>query len=77
MNQPLAQNTARSSRIDPRDLARRLVAAITGAVALSAILAGRPLLAALARASSVCCAGILLIAAAEAIARRVNRRIVR
>jgi len=80
MNQPLAHDTARPTRptrIDPRDLARRVVAAVTAAAALSSVLAGRPLLAVLARASLVCGIGIALIACAEAIVRRVNRRVVR
>jgi hypothetical protein len=74
MTQPLAHDTA---HVDPRDLARRLVAATTAITGIIGILNGRPLVAALMRAAAVGGIGILLVVAAEAIVRRVKRRVVR
>jgi hypothetical protein len=80
MNQSLAQNPARPTRpahLDPRDLARRVVALVTLAAAIAGVLAGRPMLPVLSRASVVCIGGIVLIACGEAIVRRARRRVVR
>jgi hypothetical protein len=64
-------------QVDARDLARRVVAAATGAAALSGVLANRPVIVVVERAGIVCGAGIVLIACAEAIVRRLKRRVVR
>jgi hypothetical protein len=64
-------------RADPRDLARRVVALAVATTVIVAIVAGRPLLAALERASAVCVGGTALILVVEAIVRRVRRREVR
>lgn len=77
MTQPLPHSTPRPSPADPRDLARRVVAACAASAGLAGILAGRPLLAVMTRAGAVLCAGVILIAGAEAIVRRAKRRVVR
>jgi hypothetical protein len=79
MTLPQVHGTSRptpSAVYDPRDLARRVVAAGAASAGLAGILAGRPLLSVLERSALVLCAGILLIAGAEAIVRRVKRRVV-
>ena len=61
---------------DPRDLSRRVVALGAATAGLAGILAGRPLLAVIERSAAVVCVGIVLIAAVEALVRRVKRRAV-
>ena len=77
MSQPLAPKSPRAIEIDPRDVARRVVALTTATTGLVGILAGRPLIAVIVRAGTVCGGGILVVVAAEAIVRRAKRRIVR
>ena len=77
MKNATAPKTERAIELDPRDLARRVVALATVTCALVGILCGRPLLAVLERAGSVCVAGLIAVLAGEAIVRRARRRIVR
>jgi hypothetical protein len=62
---------------DPRQLARRVVAAGAATAGIAGILAGRPLFSVLERSAAIMFGGILLIAAAEALVRRLKRRVVR
>ncbi|MFN0008713.1 MAG: hypothetical protein ACKVXR_12490 [Planctomycetota bacterium] len=78
MQTPLENRTSpRRTAADPRDLARRVVVGASAVAGLTGILSGLPLLAVLLRAGAVCCAGILLITAAESIVRRTRRRVIR
>ncbi len=77
MSQPLATKPERAIDLDARDLSRRVVALATATTGIAGILAGRPLVAVSVRAGSVCVAGIVVIAAAEAIVRRAKRKVVR
>ena len=77
MTQPTSRKTSQSMRANPRELARRVVVAISALAGLAGILAGRSLLAVLPRAGAVCLIGVLLIVCTEAIVRRAKRRIVR
>ena len=77
MNHDPAPKSTRANELDPRDLARRIVALATATSGIVGILCGRPLFAVLERAGAVCVAGMLSVLAGEAIVRRARRRIVR